>query len=72
MFVRVANTEPLGAGRGARLGARTGRTSVPSVWLGGEYIGGLNDGCPGLVPLERSGALDARLRACGALQAKST
>jgi glutaredoxin len=60
-----------GAAIRARLGARTGRTSVPSVWIGEEYCGGLNDGCgdeaPGLSPLQRSGELDGRLRAAGAL-----
>ena len=60
-----------GAAVRARLGARTGRTSVPSVWIGSEYCGGLNDGldeaAPGLVPLDRRGELDERLRAVGAL-----
>lgn len=60
-----------GAALRARLGTRTGRTSVPSVWIGEEYLGGLNDGLdearPGLAPLERSGLLDERLRAAGAL-----
>ena len=51
-----------------RLGARTGRTSVPSVWFGGEYVGGLNDGSPGLNPLEIQGDLDERLRTVGALR----
>ena len=50
----------------ARLGARTGRTSVPSVWVGGEYLGGLNDG-PGLLPLDAEGSLDPKLRAVGAI-----
>ena len=54
-----------GAALRARLGRRTGRTSVPSVWIGGEYYGGLNDG-PGLVPLEAEGLLEPKLRACGA------
>ena len=60
-----------GAAIRARLGARTGRTSVPSVWMDGAYCGGLNDGLgeasPGLVPLEERGELDARLRAAGAI-----
>ena len=60
-----------GAALRARLGARTGRTSVPSVWMDGAYCGGLNDGLgeasPGLVPLEERGELDARLRAAGAI-----
>ena len=28
----------------AELGRRTGRTSVPSIWIGGQFIGGCNDG----------------------------
>jgi glutaredoxin len=60
-----------GAALRARLGARTGRTSVPSVFIAGEYCGGLNDGlgdaCPGLAPLERRGMLDGKLRAAGAV-----
>ena len=60
-----------GAALRARLGARTGRTSVPSVWIAEKYVGGLNDGlgedAPGLVPLDRRGELDGRLRAAGAV-----
>ena len=55
-----------GAALRARLGARTGRTSVPSVWINGEYCGGLNDG-PGLGPLDAEGQLDPKLRAAGAM-----
>ena len=40
---------------------------MPSIWIGGEYVGGLNDGSPGLVPLDKAGELDERLRAAGAL-----
>jgi len=55
-----------GAAMRARLGARTSRTSVPSIWIGGEYVGGLNDG-PGILPLDAEGALEPKLRAVGAL-----
>ena len=58
--------EEEGAALRARLGARTGRTSVPSVWIGGDYCGGLNDG-PGLAPLDADGLLEPRLRAVGAI-----
>lgn len=34
----------------AELGRLTKRTSVPSIFIGGDYIGGCNDG-PGLMPL---------------------
>ena len=46
----------------ATLGRRTGRTSVPSIFINGEGIGGCNDGSPGLLPLVESGELDTRLR----------
>lgn len=46
------------------LGKKTGRTSVPSIFIGGNYIGGCNDG-PGLLPLAESGELDGLLKAAG-------
>ena len=49
------------------LAARTGRTSTPSVWIGGKFVGGLDDG-PGLLPLDEEGALDPMLRAAGAME----
>jgi len=45
----------------AVLGKMTGRTSVPSIFIKGEPIGGFNDGNPGLVPLAESGQLKERL-----------
>jgi glutaredoxin 3 len=45
----------------ANLGRKTGRTSVPSIFIGGNYIGGCNDG-PGLLPLDKSGELDVLLQ----------
>jgi glutaredoxin 3 len=59
------DTEVEGAAMRARLGARTGRTSVPSVWIAGECVRGLNDG-PGLAPLDGDGLLEPRLRGVGA------
>ena len=47
----------------AALGRKTKRTSVPSIFIDGECIGGCNDGNPGLIPLAESGELDERLRA---------
>jgi glutaredoxin 3 len=46
----------------AVLGKRTKRTSVPSIFIGGQYIGGCNDGNPGLVPLMESGELQNMLK----------
>lgn len=48
----------------AVLGKRTKRTSVPSIFIGGKYIGGCNDG-PGLIPLADSGELDKLLKMKG-------
>ncbi len=45
----------------ATLGRLTKRTSVPSIFIRGEAIGGLNDGYPGLMPLDRSGKLETML-----------
>jgi glutaredoxin 3 len=44
----------------AMLGRKTLRTSVPSIFINGQYIGGCNDG-PGLLPLAESGDLDVLL-----------
>jgi glutaredoxin 3 len=44
----------------ACLGRKTKRTSVPSIFIGGNYIGGCNDG-PGLLPLAANGTLDQLL-----------
>ena len=46
----------------AELGRRTKRTSVPSIFVKGEFIGGCNDG-PGLLPLLENGEFEARLMA---------
>ena len=55
----------------AALGRLTGKSSVPSIWIGGEYIGGCDDGpseaAPGLVPLAFRGTLREKLEAAGAL-----
>ena len=50
----------------AELAERTGRTSVPSTFIGGEGIGGCNDG-PGIIPLQEQGKLEGMLKAAGAL-----
>jgi glutaredoxin 3 len=56
----------------AELGKRTGKTSVPSVWIGGQYVGGFDAGVskeesPGLVDLAFRGTLRSKLEAAGAL-----
>jgi len=47
------------AARRAELGAMTGRTSMPHIFINGESIGGLYEGSPGLVPLIESGKLES-------------
>jgi glutaredoxin 3 len=53
----------------AELGRRTGYTSVPSIWIGGEYCGGCNDGptadAPGLIALAFTGKLQEKLSSAG-------
>lgn len=47
-----------------------GRTSVPAIWIGGNFIGGCNDGPSeynGLNNLEEAGKLDTMLSAVGAI-----
>lgn len=45
-----------------------GRTSVPAIWIGGQFVGGCNDGpMGGIVKLEESGELDSLLRSAGAM-----
>ena len=52
----------------SELASLTGRTSVPSIWIGGEFVGGFNDGgLGGLAPLYRSGKLRSMLTAANAL-----
>ena len=50
----------------AELAKKTGRTSMPNIWIGGEGIGGCNDG-PGIMTLHKNGELEGMLKQCGAL-----
>eukprot|EP00241_Pyramimonas_parkeae_P011728 CAMPEP_0114261846 /NCGR_PEP_ID=MMETSP0058-20121206/21392_1 /TAXON_ID=36894 /ORGANISM="Pyramimonas parkeae, CCMP726" /LENGTH=221 /DNA_ID=CAMNT_0001377483 /DNA_START=77 /DNA_END=742 /DNA_ORIENTATION=+ len=45
----------------AELAELTGRTSMPNIFIGGNSIGGCNDGTPGLMPLIASGELELLL-----------
>lgn len=58
------NTLPEGGALVSELGDLIGRTSIPSIFIGGVSIGGCNDGTPGLRPLISSGGLDAALEKC--------
>lgn len=54
----------------AELAERTGRTSVPALYVGGAFIGGCNDGgLGGVMTLEKSGQLLLLLEQAGALRA---
>lgn len=56
-----------GAAIRAELGAMTGQTSMPHVFIGGRNVGGLATGTPGLQALLTSGELRQRLSEAGAL-----
>lgn len=58
---------PEGSATRAALGELTGQTSLPHVFIGGESIGGLFSGTPGLNALVSDGTLNAKLRAARAL-----
>ena len=52
----------------AELAELTGRTSVPALYVGGEFVGGCNDGgLGGVMTLDRDGQLKALLEKAGAL-----
>lgn len=55
---------PLGKAYRYELAQKTGRTSVPQIWIAGEYIGGCNDG-PGLLTLHSQGKLVPMLQKAG-------
>ncbi|CAM9403436.1 unnamed protein product [Ectocarpus sp. 6 AP-2014] len=46
------------------LSQKTGRTSVPQIWIGGEFVGGCNDG-PGVFTLMDKGELVPMLESAG-------
>ena len=52
----------------AELGDLIGRTSVPAIWIGQEFVGGCNDGpMGGVVKLSEEGKLEGMLREVGAI-----
>lgn len=58
------NRTPGGGGFAPALATLTGRSSIPHVFIGGESVGGFNDGTPGVRPLIASGHLDEVLEIC--------
>ena len=52
----------------SELGSLVGRTSVPAVWINGQFVGGCNDGPMGGVnALNEQGKLAPMLKEAGAL-----
>ena len=50
----------------SELAQRTGRTSMPNIFIGGVGVGGCNDG-PGIMTLQSNGELIPMLQKAGAL-----
>jgi glutaredoxin 3 len=54
----------------AELAELTGRTSVPALYIAGQFVGGCNDGgMGGVVPLDKEGRLKPLLADAGCLAA---
>lgn len=50
------------AGARAEMQGRSGRSTVPQIFIGGEHVGG----CEDLIELDKSGRLDTLLKPTGA------
>lgn len=62
------DTDPDGKAMRAEMGDLLGRTSVPAIWIGGQFVGGCNDGpMGGVVKLNDSGELDSLLKGAAAI-----
>jgi len=62
------DADPDGKAIRAELGDIIGRTSVPAIWIGKEFVGGCNDGpMGGVVSLNESGKLEGLLKEVGAI-----
>jgi glutaredoxin 3 len=62
------DTDPDGKAIRAEMADLVGRTSVPAIWIGGQFVGGCNDGpMGGLMKLDDSGELKGMLQGVGAL-----
>jgi len=62
------NEVPDGYALRAEMAELTGRTSVPAVFIKGEFAGGCNDGgLGGVLALQRQGKLEPMLRAANAI-----
>jgi len=62
------DTDPDGKAIRAEMADIVGRTSVPAIWIGKQFIGGCNDGpLGGLITLNESGKLNWMLSEVGAV-----
>jgi glutaredoxin 3 len=62
------DTDPDGKAIRAEMADLLGRSSVPAIWISGQFIGGCNDGpMGGIVSLNDSGKLQGMLQEVGAL-----
>jgi glutaredoxin-related protein len=62
------DTDPDGKAIRAEMADLVGRTSVPAIWIGGQFVGGCNDGpMGGLMTLDTAGELKGMLQGVGAL-----
>lgn len=66
VFLYRLNEVPDGYALRAELAEATGRTSVPAVFICGEFVGGCNDGgLGGVMTLDRDGRLQEMLANIG-------
>ena len=62
------DVDPDGKAIRAEMADMIDRTSVPAIWIGGQFVGGCNDGpMGGIVKLQESGELIDLLKGVGAL-----
>ncbi|GFH58289.1 hypothetical protein CTEN210_14765 [Chaetoceros tenuissimus] len=63
------DTDPEGKAIRAEMMEMIGRSSVPALWIKGEFCGGCNEGGPygGIANMSESGKLDEMLKAVGAM-----
>ncbi|CAN0141263.1 unnamed protein product [Discosporangium mesarthrocarpum] len=64
LYILEIDTLPEGSAVRYELSQITGRTSVPQIWIGGEFVGGCNDG-PGVFTLHGQGKLLPMLEEAG-------
>jgi len=62
------DADPDGKAIRAELADLIGRTSVPAIWIGKEFVGGCNDGpMGGVAKLSEQGKLESMLKEVGAI-----